>query len=57
MENLLNLKNENVTEKSVNKINTSSVKKYKEPIVSVLLCVSQVSKMHSVLTIRYVLGE
>jgi len=42
MENPLHLKNENVTEKSVNKINTSSVKKYKEQIDSVLLCVSQV---------------
>jgi hypothetical protein len=42
MENPIHLKNENVTEKSVNKINTSSVKRYKEPIASVLLRVSQV---------------
>jgi len=53
MENPVHLKNENVTEKSVNKINTSGVQKYKEPIDSVLLCVSQVS----VLTIRYIFRE
>ena len=57
MENPVHLTNENVTEKSVNKINTSSVKKYKEPTVSVLLCVSQVSNMCLVLTIRYIFGE
>jgi len=57
MENPVHLKNENMTEKSVNKINTSGVKKYKERINSVLLCVSQVSDTCSVLTIRYIFGE
>lgn len=41
----------------MDKINTSSAKKHKDPIVSVLQCISQVINMYSVLTICYIFRE